>query len=382
MRDDGYAGILFEPDRGGGTSCRVFPRGGGLEAHVDGQVRAVIEYASAVVSVTGVDDKYLSFAGPAGAGQVRVLVPEREIAAHIEALGAPRSMVDQLQRAARTRTKRKAGRWTALVAVAAVLVALVLAAWAGFAWALEKIVDEIPPEWEVELGRAVAGDLLSQQRVCSDPALNGAVQELGRRLVVGVGLSAYQWRIRVLDSDEVNAFALPGGYVFVNRGLIERAADGHEVGGVLAHEITHVIERHGLQNLVREMGLMLILYALAGDSGAIEQFLAANAANMASMSFSREQERVADEGGARIMYSTGLDPTGLVRFMQQLATEEGALEESLVMLSSHPASSDRAEELSELMAQWGQPQITPLESDWNAIKGLCSPIAVSDPDQP
>ncbi|MBW2278436.1 MAG: M48 family metallopeptidase, partial [Deltaproteobacteria bacterium] len=192
----------------------------------------------------------------------------------------------------------------------------------------------------------------------------------------------YQWRIQVLDSDEVNAFALPGGYVFINRGLIEKAADGHGVGGVVAHEVTHVVERHGLKNLVREIGLMLILYAAVGDSGAIEQFLVANAAGMASMSFSRDQEREADEGGIRIMFLAGLDPTGLVRFMQALATEESAIQESLTILSSHPASADRAAELSELIAELGPPQVTPLESDWPAIRGRCSPIAINDPDQP
>jgi Zn-dependent protease with chaperone function len=382
VNHSGYAGILFGPEDESGTSCTVVPRGGGLEILVGGQSRVLLDYASMKIAVTGLDDKYLSFAEPAGDGQRRVLVPDKEIATQIEALGAPRSIVDQLGRASSTRTRRKAGRWTVLVAAAAVLIALALAAWAGFLWALEKIVDEIPPEWEVELGRAVATDLLAEQQVCSDPTLNNAVQELGRRLVVGVGVSPYRWRIRVLDSDEVNAFALPGGYVFVNRGLIEKAGGAHEVGGVVAHEVSHVIERHGLENAVREIGLMLVLYSVVGDSGAIEQFLAANAAGMASMSFSRDQEREADRGGARIMYAAGLDPAGLIRFTQTLATEEGAVRESLTILSTHPASAERAEELAELIAEWGPPQITPLESDWSAIKGLCSPVTVTDPDQP
>lgn len=382
MSGTGYAGILFGPGDPSGTSCTVVPRGGGLEILVDGRSRASLDYRSLEVSVTGLDDKYLCFAGPAGAEQRRVLVSDMAIAAHLFALGAPRSVVDQLGRAARTSTRRKAGRWTWLVVVAAVLIGLGLAAWAGFAWALDEIIEEIPPEWEAELGRAVATDLLAEHRVCADPALSGAVQEIGRRLVVGVGVTPYQWRIFVLDSDEVNAFALPGGYVFVNRALIEKAADGDEVAGVVAHEIAHVIDRHGLKNMVRQIGLMLIVYAVAGDSGAVEQFLAANAADMASMSFSRDQERAADERGARIMYAAGLDPAGLVRFMRQLSTEEGAIRESLAILSSHPASAERAEELSELMAGWGPARITPLAADWNAVKGLCSPVALTDPDQP
>jgi Zn-dependent protease with chaperone function len=360
----------------------VLPRGDRLEALVDGDLIAAIPYSTVEISVGGVDDKYLVFVGVHDGQQVRLLVADRELAAHVEAIGAPRAVVDQLREATRTRTRRKAGRWTALVVVAGLLVALALLLWAAFGWAVDKLVDEIPPEWEVELGRSVAADLLAEHRACGDPAVNQAVQEIGRRLVVGVGASRYQWRIRVLDNEDVNAFALPGGYVFVNRGLIDAADDGSQVAGVLAHELRHVIARHGIHNLVREVGLMLILYAVVGDSGAVEQFLAANAANMASMSFSRDQEREADEGGMRIVYAAGLDPTGLVRFMQQLATEESAIQESLTILSSHPASAERAAELTELMAELGQPQVTPLVSDWSAIKGRCSPISITDPDQP
>ncbi|MBW2276574.1 MAG: hypothetical protein JRF63_03715, partial [Deltaproteobacteria bacterium] len=175
MKDNGYRAILFGPDDSPGSACAVVPRGGGLEILVDGQVLAVLDYATLDVSVTGLDDKYLCFAEPVGDGQRRVLVDDKGIAVHIEALGAPRAVVDQLGRAAKTRTKRRAGRWTALVVVAAVLVLLALGAWAGFVWALDTIVDEIPPEWEVELGRAVASDLLAEQRVCADPELNRAV---------------------------------------------------------------------------------------------------------------------------------------------------------------------------------------------------------------
>jgi predicted Zn-dependent protease len=222
--------------------------------------------------------------------------------------------------------------------------------------------------------------MLAQDQACSDPRMNAAVQEIGRRLVMGLGATPYAWKVRVLDSGDVNAFALPGGYIFVNRGLVERAADGHEVAGVLAHEMQHVVRRHGIDNLAREIGLRIIVYAVAGDAAAVERLAAENAAGLASMSFSRDQEREADRLGLELVRRAGLDPTGLERIMGTLAAEDGALPAALSFVSTHPASAERAESLAEQRAVWGPSAIAPLAADWGAAKASCAPTPVADPD--
>ncbi|HUT77594.1 MAG TPA: hypothetical protein VM285_07905, partial [Polyangia bacterium] len=210
MNPDGYPGTLHGgPEGARGVSCRVLPRGDGLEARPADGAPVVIPYPGMTVTPTGVDDRYLSFEGRAGDAATNVLVADRDIIAHIQALGAPRAIVDQLERATRTRKRRKAGALGVLAGLGAVLLLLVLLAWAALGWAVERAVEEIPPEWELELGRMTATEILAGQRTCTDPALDGAVQELARRLVGAVGASPWQWRIRVLDTDEVNAFALP-----------------------------------------------------------------------------------------------------------------------------------------------------------------------------
>jgi predicted Zn-dependent protease len=225
-----------------------------------------------------------------------------------------------------------------------------------------------------------AAEVLAGQQACADPVLDAAVQELARRLVGAAGASPWQWRIRVLDTEEVNAFALPGGYIFVNRGLIDRAADPHEVAGVLAHEMQHVLLRHGVKNLARELGLMLVLYAAVGDVSSVEGFLAGNAAGLTSMAFSRDQEREADAGGIGLMYGAGFDPTGLPRFMRILEGEQGAAGAIPSFLTTHPDSGERAAELSALIAARGPAAVTPLATDWALLRGRCTPVAISDPD--
>ncbi len=381
MNPDGYPATLYGgPDGARGVSCRVLPRGDGLEAKPADEAPVVIPYAGMTVSPTGVDDRYLQFEGRCGGVPARALVADRTIIDHIRAVGAPRAMVDQLEAATRRRSRRKAGALAVLAGLGAVLLLLVLIAWLGLGWAVERAVAEIPSEWELELGRMTATEVLAGQRVCADPVLDTAVQELTRRLVGAIGASPHRWRFRVLDTDEINAFALPGGYVFVNRGLIDRAADAHEVAGVLAHEVQHVILRHGVKNLARELGLMLVVYALVGDVSSVEGFLAGNAAGLTSMAFSRDQEREADAGGIDLMFRAGFDPTGLPRFMRTLESEQGGAGIIPSFLTTHPDSGERAADLTALIQSRGSFVVTPPVADWSALRGRCTPVAVSDPD--
>lgn len=382
MENEGYVGILFGPQSNSGLTCNVFVRRGSIEALVGGEVKAIISYNNIKISVVGMDDKYICMEGKGADGEhARLLVSDKEIAAHMVALGAPRAVTDQLGKVASTRARRKAGRLSVFVALAGILAAIIMLLWLSFGWAVDSIVEEVPPQWEVEIGRSAAREILEQHAICSDQAMNKSVQELGSRLVMGLGMTPYRWRIRIIDDEEINAFALPGGYVFINRGLLKRSYDGYQVAGVLAHEFQHVLHRHGIKNMVRQIGLMTIVYAVLGDAGAIESFLVGNAANLASMSFNRDQETEADVHAMELIYKAGLEPTGLMKFMEMLSKEEGLAGSIPTFLSTHPASDDRANELEALVRSRGQPIVRPLTVDWSAVKGECVPIYIQDPDQ-
>jgi predicted Zn-dependent protease len=355
--------------------------GGRLDARADGGAVATIPFQAMRLSFVGEGDRYLDVSDGSPEG-VRILVADRGLVAHLESEGLPRDALSGLRLAEAGRRSRKARRVGALVAVAAVLGALALAVWLALLWAVAAAVDAVPVEWEREVGRAAASAVLAENAVCTDPGMNRAVEEIGRRLVGALGATSYAWKVRVLDAEEVNAFALPGGYVFVNRGLIQRASDGDEVAGVLAHELQHVALRHGIHNVARQLGTMVAIRALIGDVGAVEQALAGNAASLASMSFNRDQEREADRLGLDLVRRARLDPTGLERFMRALAAEEGKLGAALSFLSTHPASEERALDLGEQRRAWKDPGIEPLAADWKAAQAACTPITVADPDAP
>lgn len=364
----------------GDRTCQVFVTGAGLEARSGDEKLGSMGWSSVEVSVVGVNDRYLKFESSAPSSHLALLVSDRGIVEAIERSGAPGALLGKLRdvtaRGGRRRLAR-GGLWLGVSAAAAVLL---LSGWALFSWALDKAVELVPVEWEVELGKAAAASILEEHRVCTDPQVERAMQVLGTRLMAGVGGSPYRFRVRVLDDDEVNAFALPGGYIFVNRGLIEESTGPDEVAGVLAHEIQHVLSRHGIENLIHRAGLMVAASILVGDMGGAQEVLLYNAAALASMSYNRDQEREADAGGLEIMYRAGFDVEGLPRFLEKLAEEKSALDDALSLLSTHPASSQRVERLREMIAARGAPPAKPLPIDWDALRGRCSPTAIADPE--
>lgn len=376
---DTFLGICVGTSHGDRT-CQVFVTGAGLEARSGDEKLGSMTWSFMEVSVVGVNDRYLKFESKGTSSPVALLVSDRGIVEAIERSGAPGALLGKLRDAAARRGRRRlahGGLWFGVSAAAAVLL---LSGWALFSWAFDKAVELVPVEWEVELGKAAAASVLEEHRVCTDPQVERAMQVLGTRLMAGVGASPYRFRVRVLDDEEVNAFALPGGYIFVNRGLIEESDGPGEVAGVLAHEIQHVLSRHGIENIVNRAGLMVAASVLVGDMGGIQEVLLYNAAALASMSYNREQEREADAGGLEIMYRAGLDVEGLPRFLEKLSEEKGALDDALSILSTHPASSQRVERLRELIAARGAPSAKPLSIDWDGLRGRCSPTLITDPE--
>ena len=152
-----------------------------------------------------------------------------------------------------------------------------------------------------------------------------------------VGDDAASYRFHLADDKMVNAFAVPGGDIVVNRGLLTATRSPEELAGVLAHEIQHVALRHSLQGVVRGAGLSLLFAIVIGDASAT---LAGQAADrLLGLKFSRDAEREADEHGFGLLLMRGINPHGMVAFFATLAKQGGATPATL--LSTHPTSAER-----------------------------------------
>ncbi|HCX80773.1 MAG: hypothetical protein A3E00_15875 [Curvibacter sp. RIFCSPHIGHO2_12_FULL_63_18] len=315
------------------------------------------------LSAGGFNAAQLSVAWPVDGGQVQFFV-DAGAARSAFAAGMPTSLATPhgaAQRAARGVARRFQLWWAVLAAVALLpvlaLALLVLRGGDVVDWA----VRQIPHAQEARLGDLVLAQTRAQMRVIdSGPAVD-AVKHMGERLTPGT-LHRYRWL--VVDKNEMNAFAAPGGVVVVYSGLLKGTDTPEEAAGVIAHEVAHAELRHGLQGMVKSMGLRAGAAVLLGDwSGAV---LSDATTGLLEMKFSREAETEADAEGLRRMVAAKINPAGMVRFMDKLAAQsQGATPPAL--LSTHPASSERAAQLRALAAQHPGPW-EPLALDWAKVK--------------
>lgn len=212
---------------------------------------------------------------------------------------------------------------------------------------------------EIELGREAAAQIEQQQPILEDRRVTSYVDELGQRLVEHSGRSNIVYQFKVVDSSDINAFALPGGFIYVNRGLIEEADDESELIGVLGHEIGHVVERHSVDQVKRAqltgLGLSVLDLFLGdrGTTGQIANIAGQMVASGAFMKFSRDAEREADRVGARNVYDAGWNPQGMITFFQKLdALRERRPNAIETFFATHPSPDERADNITALLASF------------------------------
>lgn len=204
------------------------------------------------------------------------------------------------------------------------------------------------PADDVKLGQQSAQEMASQLPLMRDAEIVNYVRGLGAKLARFAPGEKYPYQFNVVGTREMNAFALPGGYVFVNAGAIIAAKNEAELAGVIAHEITHVALRHGTNQMskayIAKAGLgVLGTLAGAGSSpeiGSIVNVVGGAGANMLLLKFGRTAERQADIDGARIMAAAGYDPRDMANFFQTLQTATGG-KRSPEFLSDHPDPGNR-----------------------------------------
>jgi predicted Zn-dependent protease len=201
-------------------------------------------------------------------------------------------------------------------------------------------------EKEIALGKQLAQEVERQAKVIEDPVIAEYVNRLGQNLVRNSDAKV-PFTIKVLDTEEVNAFALPGGFFFVNSGLILKADSESELAGVMAHEIAHVAARHGTRQATRgdiaQIAMIAASIALPyGWTGYAIRQGAGLAIPMGFLAFSRGNEAEADHLGLQYMYKAGYDPLSFVDFFEKIQTLEKKKPGSVAkVFSTHPMTDDR-----------------------------------------
>lgn len=221
---------------------------------------------------------------------------------------------------------------------------------------LTQSVGQIDEPHEIEIGRHLAAVLLGAKPLHPDMALQAYVNRLGRWISLQSSRPNLPWTFAVLDDNGYNAFAAPGGYVFVTKGLVDSLKDESELAGVLAHEINHVLAKHHLQAIRKSAQSGLLTRAVASQlnknaaAGLSEQLLGLGR-DLYSKGLDQGDELEADRNGVALATRAGFDPYGLVAVLSQLRSAAPDNPMFSLQMSTHPAAQVRLDQLELAMGQ-------------------------------
>lgn len=172
---------------------------------------------------------------------------------------------------------------------------------------------------EIDIGRSIVKEIEKKYKLVDDPLVQKRVEDIGKRIVEVCDRKHIDYRFKVLEDEEVNAVSLPGGFVYVNKGLIDKVANDDELACILAHEVGHIVARHSIKKLQAIMGynilriLTLPVPQAAGVGSAADLVF-----TQILLGYAREDELLADRLGSRYAKSAGYDPRGMITFLEKL----------------------------------------------------------------
>ncbi len=351
-----------------GAPCHVEVLTGGLKVRVEdvsGHVQEdEIPFAAVRISAGGVNHDHLVVKWEFGSGARTLYLKDSTLISAFRH-AAPYEILRELEETAAKVRRVRSRRRAVWLVVATVLCSVAYFFWFASDLLVDFAVSRIPLEWEQKLGESAYRDFLAQQTVITEGPAIAAVKEITHRLTDSVPDNPYTFEVSLVKSDVVNAFALPGGYVVVFTGLMLKAESGEEVAGVLSHELNHVLRRHGLERIVKQIGLVAVLTILLGDPQGLAGLMKQLGVELLTLKFGRAQETEADLLGVQLLHRAKIDPSGMIRFFERLAQQD---KDRVEILSTHPMSDDRAERLKAEVATLSKNQPEPFKFDWTAVR--------------
>jgi beta-barrel assembly-enhancing protease len=252
----------------------------------------------------------------------------------------------------------------------------------------------VSEDQEVQLGRQNAEQINSQIPLVRDPIVTNYVRDLGLSIARTTPRADLDWQFFVVNSREVNAFALPGGFIYVNRGLIEQADKLDQLAGTIGHEIGHVVRRHAVEQMKKQtganIGVSLACTLTHICQNAVTQVVVNAAGSALFAKYSRADEAEADSEAVVNVVAAGYDPRGIPELFQILMRERQRAPSKLdAFFASHPLEESRITATEHQIAQLDRAKLSSLEADDDsfhafktAVANLPAPPAARQPDQP
>ncbi|MCB1166516.1 MAG: M48 family metallopeptidase [Leptospiraceae bacterium] len=300
------------------------------------------------ISAGGNQNRLIYFKSPHRAG-ISVYTTDRT------ALKSPQlqrpDLIPQIKKIVGHHRRKHTGYWAA----AAIVIGVLAGAWLARGLVFELAINSIPADAEIKLGELIEKNMGSTMSIVKDETVDAGIETITEPMVK-VADSTFPFKFHVIYNQEVNAFAIPGGSIYIHSALLQKADSAEEVAGVLAHEMAHVIHRHSTQLLVRRIGIYVAIGAIFGDTQGLIAALADQGGFLLSQKFSRDFERQADDTGFKLLVDANIDPHGMLTFFERIKeiqdermsdTEETAMQ----VMGSHPATQERIDNIKQKLEE-------------------------------
>jgi predicted Zn-dependent protease len=249
-------------------------------------------------------------------------------------------------------------RWLMLGLGCAIVVAAIQVCWADERTALKPGWNLFTPEQDIQIGKQSSARIGQQVLLLNDPRVDDYLDALGKKLAGYAPGYKYPYQYRCVNDENINAFALPGGFIYINRGVIEAADNEAQLAGVMAHETSHVALRHGT-NQVSKAEAWQIPFGLLGNAGGLGGLMAQLGGgftlNSIVLKYSRDDETQADVLGTQILYDAGYDPRALAQFFEKIEAESKG-KQPAQFFSDHPNPGNRTGRVDDEVEKLGGPE--------------------------
>lgn len=235
---------------------------------------------------------------------------------------------------------------------------------------VESLANKVPAEWEQKAGDKLFQAISVQYNFIENDSLKSELIKVAAPLIKQIEKDGTKIEFYFVKDPTINAFALPGGKVIIQTGLIEHAKSWEELLGVVSHELAHVTRRHHIRGIINNLSLYMIVSYLLGDITALSETLINMGGDLASLANSRSFETEADETGLEYLSAAQVNPAGLVSFFKTLQEESSTkVDGYLSFISTHPSTDDRIQHLNELLKHKNS-SFKPISNDFKTYQQL------------
>jgi len=234
----------------------------------------------------------------------------------------------------------------------------------------KKSLILIPTETEVALGKDVVKEVESTEKVLSNSEIQNYVSKVGRKVAKVCDRKDISYTFKVLDSEEINAFACPGGFIYIYKGLMKKMDNEAQLAAVLAHEVGHIVARHSVKRLQAIYGYSIVMEVALGEKmGQTARQMVDAAAGVILLGYGRDNEYEADEYGILYAKKAGYNPKGMIQVFEKFKQMEGKPPNTFEkLLMSHPPAGDRINNGNDEIQEVGGTSLPYYEAEYNTIK--------------